>query len=30
MTIARTNLNGLRLALHNWEGHAALERGVPS
>ncbi len=30
MIVARTNLNILVLALLNWEGHTALESGVPS
>ena len=29
MIIAHTNLNALLLALRTWEGHTALERGVP-
>jgi hypothetical protein len=29
MMIVRTNLRALVLTLHNWEGHTALERGVP-
>ena len=30
MIVTRANLNVLVLALLEWEGHTALERGVPS